>query len=219
MADVKCAICGEPWNYYGALHGDMAAWEYELFRKGAGCPCCQGVSERNKDDMLLEHFSSIVFGGTDDPDSFDRLFDIDDSNVPKWEKPEPKKHWTCDKCGVSVVTSNDAPLDGNKVSTNKDYLEWYGGDKIYYQYGHGPYEYGYVAKDGPYDTDDYYELDGKKYCPGCTTICEQCDNVIFTNTDGMDTYDVGYSFSNPDNPFYHPVCLNCYFRMTSEEEE
>lgn len=41
MADIKCAICGEPWDSWHVRH-DMIPWESELFRKGAGCPECGG---------------------------------------------------------------------------------------------------------------------------------------------------------------------------------
>ena len=99
--DIRCAVCGEPWDCWGANHGDMAAWEYDLFKKGAGCPCCQGVSDENH---LKDHLESIVLN-SEDPDSFNRLHDPD--NKPEWKEPEPKKLWTCDGCGVSVIISND----------------------------------------------------------------------------------------------------------------
>lgn len=40
MADVSCAKCGEPWDYYGVKNGDMDASESSRFLKGEGCPCC-----------------------------------------------------------------------------------------------------------------------------------------------------------------------------------
>ncbi len=40
--DVYCAKCGEPWDYYGLMHGgDMEADEAHRFRRGEGCPCCR----------------------------------------------------------------------------------------------------------------------------------------------------------------------------------
>lgn len=42
MADVRCAKCGEPWDYYGVRHyEDMTPDEAERFLRGEGCPCCK----------------------------------------------------------------------------------------------------------------------------------------------------------------------------------
>lgn len=40
MSDVTCAICGEPWDYYGLKHGDLRPEEAERFLHGQGCPTC-----------------------------------------------------------------------------------------------------------------------------------------------------------------------------------
>lgn len=40
MSDVTCAICEEPWEYYGVKHGDMEPEEADKFLKGQGCPYC-----------------------------------------------------------------------------------------------------------------------------------------------------------------------------------
>lgn len=40
MGDVRCAKCGEPWDYYGVRHGDMEEEEASRFLAGEGCPCC-----------------------------------------------------------------------------------------------------------------------------------------------------------------------------------
>lgn len=37
-----CLICNEPWDVYGIKHGDMKAWQADLFQLGHGCPCCKG---------------------------------------------------------------------------------------------------------------------------------------------------------------------------------
>lgn len=39
--DVFCAKCGEPWDYYGLVHGgDMEPEDAWRFRCGEGCPSC-----------------------------------------------------------------------------------------------------------------------------------------------------------------------------------
>jgi len=42
MSDIKCAMCGEPWDAYGVRsHGDMNYEEADRFLRGEGCPCCR----------------------------------------------------------------------------------------------------------------------------------------------------------------------------------
>ncbi len=217
--DIKCAVCGEPWNCWGANHGDMAAWEYDLFKKGAGCPCCKGESDRDQEETLLEHLESIVYG-SEDPDSFTRLHNLD--NKPKWEEPEPKKLWTCDGCGVSTIISNEIPYDGSNLPKDKsDYLRWYGGEKVYYSYGNGPFAYSSIAKEDPIDEEEYYELEGEKYCPGCASNCVKCGAVLLTgpHIEFGDTYDSGNYFPHPENPSYGSVCIDCYLELTTEYDK
>lgn len=42
MGDIICRNCGEPWDRYGAQHGDMKASEYKMLISGKGCPSCKG---------------------------------------------------------------------------------------------------------------------------------------------------------------------------------
>jgi len=42
MGDIICRNCGEPWDSYGARHGDMTHAEYQMLISGKGCPACQG---------------------------------------------------------------------------------------------------------------------------------------------------------------------------------
>lgn len=41
MSDIFCKKCGEPWDAYGARHGDMQPTEYQKFMHGQGCPACE----------------------------------------------------------------------------------------------------------------------------------------------------------------------------------
>ena len=43
MADIRCRVCGEPWDSYGVYHGDMDDEGRQIFLAGKGCPCCHGV--------------------------------------------------------------------------------------------------------------------------------------------------------------------------------
>ena len=42
MGDIICRNCGEPWDAWGARHGDMTQSEYQMLIKGKGCPACGG---------------------------------------------------------------------------------------------------------------------------------------------------------------------------------
>lgn len=46
--DVLCACCGEPWDRWGAHHGDMSDTEYTAFLAGEGCPSCLAKVPRLK---------------------------------------------------------------------------------------------------------------------------------------------------------------------------
>ena len=80
--DIKCIVCGEPWDFVGAANGeDMERWEFELVKRGAGCPSCEG-----KDDGSYSpsEYEDIECG---DEDPIDRIMAMDPAMRPKWEKP------------------------------------------------------------------------------------------------------------------------------------
>ena len=57
-----CAICGEPWDHYGARHGDdMSPSEYRRLIKGISCPSCKGIRPQNTDQekLTLKHLDSL----------------------------------------------------------------------------------------------------------------------------------------------------------------
>lgn len=99
MSDIKCVKCGEPWDSYGVNHGDMLPWESKLFKAGAGCPSCEGVSNGWTPTSVFD-----IDNGDEDP--MDRI--VAHENVTaKWTRPEDPKHWECDGCGVQVRTDLD----------------------------------------------------------------------------------------------------------------
>ena len=62
MGDILCRVCGEPWDHYGARHGDdMTKGEYGRLVKGLGCPCCKGVGPHDgeKEKLYLNHLESL----------------------------------------------------------------------------------------------------------------------------------------------------------------
>jgi hypothetical protein len=86
--DIICNMCGESWDSWGANHGDMAAWEYDLFKKGAGCPSCQGNGR--KEEFLEERERSLISYENQD------FYPLTGNYKGIWEMPETKVLWQCD---------------------------------------------------------------------------------------------------------------------------
>lgn len=97
--DIKCVICGEPWDAYGVSHGDMKKWEAALFKLGAGCPRCEGVEPETSwhPETIMD-----IENGDEDPVIRLNLYE-DRSTRPKWAPPEPKLLYKCDACGCQIM--------------------------------------------------------------------------------------------------------------------
>lgn len=223
MSDVKCAVCGEPWDTWELNHGDVKAWEYDLFKKGAGCPSCEGVApkqeEVGEDDTLLDHLRSLL--DHEDPHAFDLVNDPE-AERPKWEEPEEPlvKHWTCKGCGVSAAISLDAGYDGSKLSKDEIWLIWFGGEKVHYSNGSGPYSYSKLFAPEAATVEPEHKLGDDPYCPGCADWCAECHKTILTGHAAPDDpYEPGYSFPHPDNAFLGSVCMDCYEELEAEDAE
>lgn len=105
MSDVYCLKCGEPWDYWGAQHGEMKAWEWDLFRKGAGCPSCEGRRDPNWEPNKLEHFE---LGDLDPAERFEEP-------TAKWGPPPNKVVWSCSECGLELaIPLSESVYDGSK---------------------------------------------------------------------------------------------------------
>lgn len=74
MGDVTCRRCGEPWDYYGARHGDMEEEEYKDLIAGRCCPCCKNKKvqqdEEEKTERMMQWIKSIDEGTDLDPLEF-----------------------------------------------------------------------------------------------------------------------------------------------------
>lgn len=59
--DICCAVCQEPWDWYGVNHTDMNEYERLMFKKGQGCPVCGFVHNEltAAQKMLNEHKMTI----------------------------------------------------------------------------------------------------------------------------------------------------------------
>ena len=205
--DINCIVCGEPWNAYGARHGDMAPWQYELFRKGAGCPCCQGETPNGADpaEMAYDAARGQVFDGTDDDGLVDNFVAVADgtSQRPRWERPEDPTLWSCAGCSCSVYRDLDT------------------GDLKWSRLGVGMFNLPYEADpDNPPESAPY-TVGGEVYCPVCAGECDECGVTIFhshMSHEGKvlygDTYDEGASFASPLN-MHDTLCTSCFEEIPS----
>lgn len=223
MSDIRCAVCGEPWDQWGANHGDMKWWEYDLFKAGAGCSACEGDTGQHQNvevedgDALVEHVRSIVMNA-EDPDDWAQLHADEDAGSRKWEEPEPKKLWECAGCKVQVVISNDAPYDGNEIQEEDDWLEWCGGEKVHYGMLY-TCSYGDLYQADEPTREPELFLDEKPHCAGCAGHCRECSKVILTREQPDDPNDPGASFPHPHSPFYGTVCITCLYELETVDDE
>lgn len=71
MGDIRCGICGEPWDWLEAKDGDsMTAEEYERLMKGNGCPSCDRVADMSIEERMsiqMAHLNSIFNETDEDP--------------------------------------------------------------------------------------------------------------------------------------------------------
>lgn len=107
MADISCAVCGEPYESCGVYEAmDMEIWEAKLFLKGYGCPCCKGKPPEHADGEQLEmqFMRSCLDEANFDGEPIGRILEMDESLSKKrpWVKPDPVII-TCAKCGFKDI--------------------------------------------------------------------------------------------------------------------
>lgn len=72
MADMICAVCGEPWDIYHVLHDEKPKYR-KMLQTGKGCACCngkapKGMTKKQKD--LLSFEAMVSECDASDEDSF-----------------------------------------------------------------------------------------------------------------------------------------------------
>jgi hypothetical protein len=193
--DIKCVVCGEPWDSYGVNHGDMLSWEAKLFKSGAGCPSCEGESNGFVPSTLAD-----TENGDEDP--MDRILARDAherGKAPKWERPEDPKHWECEGCGVQVRTD----LDTNEIVYQCPFksVAWYNA----YQY----------ERNGTPEKEPAHTFDGDTHvCEFCLERCYKCDAPLSRAVTG-DCYEDGYIWT-VSGDYDRCYCSDCH---TEAEQE
>lgn len=188
MSDIKCVKCGEPWDAYPL---DMLPWEATLFKAGAGCPSCEGVSN----GWSLTSLSDIENG---DGDPMDRLIAVE--STVKWERPVDPTHWECDGCGVQVR----ADLDSGDLEYHVPYKSKAHGWYISHAFHRG------TPEERPAHT-----FGDTRVCEFCLDHCTDCGTEITSHIDHGDVYDDGYSIPQPGS-YTNSVCTDCFEKYCSE---
>lgn len=188
--DAYCGICREPWDSYGARHGDMEPWEFELFRKGVGCPCCKGEGQPIPADdpawvgMMLETDSALE---GDDDAMYARAEIADGGARLAWQPPPDKILLTCDKCGRKLMQGpnrESTPYCDPNVQT--------------YSYSHRE------ACNDPDYWQDHPSAKGKPVCPDCFEFCDDCREIYYRETD--DIYNGGGAYLQSAQ---RSLCIGC----------
>jgi hypothetical protein len=205
--DTKCRVCGEPYDYWGARHGDMTIWEWKLFRAGAGCPCCEGVvPEGGKFEPKTIEDCEI---GDEDPMDFI----LASESTVKWVKPEAKVIATCECCGTRIIEDLDAPTDGD---TKPPHI-WDVNTKT-----PGWFSIKNKLDDFLHSIHSYWGKDGPKVCPACVGECDNCGKEILDGPDSdtlcPDVYSPGWSAQAPDGAM-QVWCIECHENYSEDDPE
>ena len=187
MGNIPCSVCGEPWGAYGVTGGDMLPWEAALFRKGAGCPGCQGEADPNEDGgvrrehpHLEEHLRGrVIDGGFDD--DVDPVGDVAGARPP-WVKPPDRVLWTCHDCETRHMWDVDYPLNERDIGVAA-YFEG-GGTSRRWRDPRG----------------EPIELEGLTLCSNCVSTCPRCVEYVR----GEDSVLRDGDYSNA----WHPECAD-----------
>jgi hypothetical protein len=211
MSDIRCVVCGEPWDAWGANHGDMLPWELKLFRQGAGCPSCEGTPNGYAPATLDD-----VENGDDDP--MLRIIAAERvarGDAPKWERPADPIHWTCDGCGVQVITNLDSCSQDGRETRTDDALEY----SIPYKSRAHDWYHSHNPRNGCPETEPAHTFEnGTKVCEFCLTRCTECDAPLCSTIEYGDTYDEGNPLPSPEDS-NESVCVDCLDKVESREAD
>jgi len=211
MADILCRVCGEWWDAWGANHGDMVYWEYDLFKAGKGCSSCKGVRPENvdPDEVDRKRYRKLLINGPDNPDDFGLASAGLDPTPPgdgsTWIEPEEKVLWQCEGCGGRVTIDNDCPYDGSELDQSRVFLS-YDGPTYPFDYDED------LPTREPQEKVECADGEEHVFCATCIGNCSQCGKWVFASAPAsekfvIDSTDVGASF--PHSVTGRSICFDC----------
>lgn len=219
--DIKCVICGEPYSAWGVNHGDMMAWETDLFRKGAGCPSCEGVRPAEK--FVPQSLEDLENGDEDPMDRIIAYENAENGNIPAWEKPKDEVLHECDGCGVQLIRAvSQEVYDGNKREKVYEWIMPHNapGARWYHSHRFDRIDAADYIEGGAEEFNWHPWDDDRSACPHCQKLCDTCGEAVISDIDGLkpdDCEDPGYSFMDPSS-FSHSECYDCHLNHCSECE-
>lgn len=202
MADVKCVVCGEPWDFYGAQHGDMEKWEWRLFRAGAGCPSCEGHPPESG-HFEFETVEDTEFGDLDPMERVSAMERSLEGRAPVWEKPKPKLLWACDACGIQSRKDANDDLEYH-VPPSSNAARWHTPHPLQYQQ---------PRHDGP----AHIFEGGEAVCEFCLSQCGNCGRAVCPSIEFGDPYVDGWCTA--DDSGYGVICVDCVEHEDDEYED
>lgn len=153
--DVKCVVCGEPWDFQGIDGGDMFRWEAKLFKVGSGCPTCEGVAPAGGYEPTT--LADVEYGDRDPGERIQARERHEEGKAPKWERPEPTVLWSCEGCGVVM-----------RLDPDTDTLECHA------PYGTLAYRCSLDKQEPMAEPAHVFEGERAKVCAECVVTCHDC---------------------------------------------
>lgn len=193
MADILCAVCGEPWDRWGVSHGDITPGEAEMILQGRGCPACEGERDpEDCEDHEMEALQSAAESWDGCPiGAMDRMLSgAHKPYDPTSIKPKGGEHRVCSDCGVVVSTA----------TMPDTHEEWRRGELGEPATIHTTRS-GRLHRWRDLDLEDIRILESGAYCAVCAPDCDHCGDPVIPDDDHY-TRQEGMTVEH-----YHADCL------------
>lgn len=190
--DVRCVVCGEPWDFMGIDNGDMLKWEAKQFHAGAGCPSCEGETPE-EGSWEPEDITDVEYGDLDPMERLNALSAVLDGSKPAWGRPVPVTNWTCSGCGaVSQVDPDDDETVWYRPPSSMAAKWWH---------SHAENRLGDPTEPRHKFSEDL------QICEACHKSCFGCEAGITPNIEWGDVYDAGWCGQSYDGEWYCADCM------------
>jgi hypothetical protein len=241
--DIPCAVCGELYEAYGIFHGDLNEWEKDLFLAGAGCPCCEGISDTEsagQTNAIKQATVVGIHGAWDNPYVFatvTTLIETDSRFIhPEYKRPSDPVVWECAGCRAQVLRDLDEKVQikrdmsrytGYRTSSWAEGLYWRGGK--WAQMHHHTNEWDDVlrlsvgddANHKPGVPKERQIDDGTEdgYCPACAEECNSCGKLTLADDMRLPHGKYGNGDAICSDCYAEiPTCSECGYEFCDDED-